>query len=111
MEISYLLLLKMEQLKFIIFKKKQLLTKKAILSKQLKLILILMLFYSIVISLKLMLLEQAKVYILEKLKEVLNQSLNGACLSLAYNKDKSYLFAGFADKTIRVYKASNKSES
>ena len=94
MEISYLLLLKMEQLKFIIFKKKQVLTKKAILSKQLKLILILMLFYSIVISFKL-----------------LNQSLNGACLSLAYNKEKSYLFAGFTDGTIRVYKASNKGES
>ena len=58
-----------------------------------------------------MLLEQAKVYILEKLKEVLNLILNGACLSLAYNKEKSYLFAGFTDGTIRVYKASNKGES
>ena len=35
----------------------------------------------------------------------------GACLSLAYNKDKSYLFAGFADGTIRVYKTSNNGEN
>ena len=81
-----------------------------------------MLFYSIANSLKFMLLEQAKDYKLEKLKKVLNQSLKinakpvfedkaGACLSLAYNKDKSYLFAGFADGTIRVYKTSNNGEN
>ena len=75
MEISYLLLIKMEQLKFIIFKKKQVLMKKTMLNKKLKLMLILMLFYSIANSLKFMLLEQAKDYKLEKLKKVLNQSL------------------------------------
>ena len=31
----------------------------------------------------------------------------GACLSLTYDKSKDYLFAGFADGTIRVYKTSN----
>ena len=35
---------------------------------------------------------------------------NGACLSLAYNKSKEYLFAGFADGTIKVYKTLNESE-
>ena len=30
-----------------------------------------------------------------------------ACFSLWYEKSKSYLFAGFADGTIRVYKTSN----
>ena len=32
---------------------------------------------------------------------------NGACLSLAYDKGKEYLFAGFADGTIKVYKTLN----
>ena len=31
----------------------------------------------------------------------------GACLSLVYDSTKSYLFAGFADGTIKVYKTSN----
>ena len=31
----------------------------------------------------------------------------GACLSLTYDKSKDYLFAGFADDTIRVYKTTN----
>ena len=32
---------------------------------------------------------------------------NGACLSLTYDKSKEYLFAGFANGTISVYKALN----
>ena len=35
---------------------------------------------------------------------------NGACLSLAYDKSKDYLFAGFADGTIKVYKTLNEAE-
>ena len=35
---------------------------------------------------------------------------NGACLSLAYNKSKEYLFAGFPDGTIKVYKTVNEGE-
>ena len=35
---------------------------------------------------------------------------NGACLFLTYDKGKEYLFAGFADGTISVYKAVNESE-
>jgi guanine nucleotide-binding protein subunit beta-2-like 1 protein len=35
---------------------------------------------------------------------------NGACLSLAYDKSKEYLFAGFADGTIKVYKTLNEGE-
>ena len=35
---------------------------------------------------------------------------NGACLSLTYDKSKEYLFAGFADGTISVYKAVNELE-
>ena len=35
---------------------------------------------------------------------------NGACLSLAYDKRKEYLFAGFADGTIKVYKTLNEAE-
>ena len=35
---------------------------------------------------------------------------NGACLSLTYDKSKEYLFAGFADGTISVYKALNEAE-
>ena len=35
----------------------------------------------------------------------------GACLSLTYDKSKDYLFAGFADGTIRVYKTSNSGEN
>jgi guanine nucleotide-binding protein subunit beta-2-like 1 protein len=31
----------------------------------------------------------------------------GACLSLCYDKSKDYLFAGYADGTIRVYKTSS----
>ena len=36
---------------------------------------------------------------------------NGACLSLAYDKSKDYLFAGFADGTIKVYKTLNEGEN
>jgi len=36
---------------------------------------------------------------------------NGACLSLTYDKSKEYLFAGFADGTIKVYKTLNESEN
>ena len=36
---------------------------------------------------------------------------NGACLSLAYDKSKEYLFAGFADGTIKVYKTLNEGEN
>ena len=35
---------------------------------------------------------------------------NGACLSLTYDKNKEYLFAGLADVTISVYKAVNELE-
>ena len=35
----------------------------------------------------------------------------GACLSLTYDKSKEYLFAGFADGTIAVYKAKNEGEN
>ncbi len=35
----------------------------------------------------------------------------GACLSLTYDKSKDYLFAGFADGIIRVYKTSNSGEN
>ena len=35
---------------------------------------------------------------------------NGACLSLEYDKSKEYLFAGFADGTIKVYKTLNEGE-
>ena len=37
-------------------------------------------------------------------KPEFEDSENGACLSLAYDKSKEYLFAGFADGTIGVYK-------
>jgi WD40 repeat protein len=36
---------------------------------------------------------------------------NGACLSLAYDKSKEYLFAGFADGTIKVYKTLNEGDN
>ena len=36
---------------------------------------------------------------------------NGACLSLTYDKSKEYLFAGFADGTIKVYKTLNEGEN
>ena len=35
----------------------------------------------------------------------------GACLSLTYDKSKDYLFAGFADGTIKVYKTSNSGQN
>ena len=70
-----------------------------------------MLFYSIVNSLKFMLLEQAKVRKIKGGAKPVFEDKAGACLSLAYNKDKSYLFAGFADGTIRVYKTSNNGEN
>ena len=35
----------------------------------------------------------------------------GACLSLAYDTTKEYLFAGYADGTIRVYKTLNSGEN
>ena len=36
---------------------------------------------------------------------------SGACLSLCYDSIKSYLFVGYADGTIKVYKTSNSGES
>ena len=36
---------------------------------------------------------------------------NGACLSLTYDKSKDYLFAGFANGTIAVYKTLNEAEN
>ena len=45
-----------------------------------------------------------------KKKPEFEDNENGACLSLAYNKSKEYLFAGFADGTIKVYKTLNESE-
>ena len=36
---------------------------------------------------------------------------NGACLALTYDKSKEYLFAGFADGTIKVYKVLNEGEN
>ena len=38
-------------------------------------------------------------------------SENGACLSLTYDKSKDYLFAGFANGTIAVYKTVNEAEN
>jgi guanine nucleotide-binding protein subunit beta-2-like 1 protein len=45
-----------------------------------------------------------------KKKPEFEDNANGACLSLAYDKSKDYLFAGFADGTIKVYKTLNESE-
>ena len=44
-------------------------------------------------------------------KKPVFQDNYGACLSLTYDKSKNYLFAGFADGTIRVYKTSNSGEN
>ena len=44
-------------------------------------------------------------------KKPVFQDNNGACLSLCYDKSKDYLFAGYADGTIRVYKTSNSGEN
>ena len=44
-------------------------------------------------------------------KKPVFQDNYGACLSLTYDKSKDYLFAGFADGTIRVYKTSNSGEN
>jgi guanine nucleotide-binding protein subunit beta-2-like 1 protein len=45
-----------------------------------------------------------------KKKTEFEDNANGACLSLAYDKSKDYLFAGFADGTIKVYKTLNEAE-
>ena len=44
-------------------------------------------------------------------KPVFVDDNSGACLSLCYDNTKSYLFAGYADGTIKVYKTSNSGES
>ena len=44
-------------------------------------------------------------------KKPVFEDKSGACLSLCYDKSKSYLFAGFADGNIRVYKTSNSGEN
>ena len=44
-------------------------------------------------------------------KKPVFQDKFGACLSLCYDKSKDYLFAGYADGTIRVYKTSNSGEN
>ena len=44
-------------------------------------------------------------------KKPVFQDNYGACLSLTYDKSKDYLFAGFADGTIRVSKTSNSGEN
>jgi guanine nucleotide-binding protein subunit beta-2-like 1 protein len=44
-------------------------------------------------------------------KKPVFEEKSGACLSLCYDKSKSYLFAGFMDGTIRVYKTSNSGEN
>ena len=44
-------------------------------------------------------------------KKPVFEDKSSACLSLCYDKSKSYLFAGFADGTIRVYKTSNSGEN
>jgi guanine nucleotide-binding protein subunit beta-2-like 1 protein len=44
-------------------------------------------------------------------KKPVFQDNYGACLSLCYDKSKDYLFAGYADGTIRVYKTSNSGEN
>ena len=40
-------------------------------------------------------------------KKPVFEDKSGACLSLTYDKSKNYLFAGFADGTIKVYKTSS----
>ena len=44
-------------------------------------------------------------------KKPVFEEKHGACLSLCYDKSKSYLFAGFSDGVIRVYKTSNSGEN
>ena len=44
-------------------------------------------------------------------KKPVFQDNTGACLSLCYDKSKDYLFAGYADGTIRVYKTSYSGEN
>ena len=44
-------------------------------------------------------------------KKPVFEDKSGACLSLCYDNSKSYLFAGFADGNIRVYKTSNSGEN
>ncbi len=44
-------------------------------------------------------------------KKPVFEDKSGACLSLAYDKSKNYLFAGYADGTIKVYKTSNSGEN
>ena len=46
-----------------------------------------------------------------KKKPEFEDNANGACLSLAYDKSKDYLFAGFADGTIKVYKTLNEGDN
>ena len=43
-------------------------------------------------------------------KKPVFEDKSGACLSLTYDKSKDYLFAGFIDGTIKVYKTSNSGE-
>ena len=44
-------------------------------------------------------------------KKPVFEDKSGACLSLTYDKTKEYLFAGFADGTIKVYRTSNSGEN
>ena len=47
----------------------------------------------------------------EKDKKPVFEDPSGACLSLCYNKSKSYLFAGFSNGVIKVYKTSDSGEN
>ena len=44
-------------------------------------------------------------------KKPVFEDKHGACLSLTYDQSKSYLFAGYLDGTIKVYKTSNLGEN
>ena len=45
-------------------------------------------------------------FLLSKDKKPVFEDKSGPCLSLCYDKSKSYLFAGFANGVIKVYKTS-----
>jgi hypothetical protein len=47
----------------------------------------------------------------EKDKKPVFEDPSGACLSLCYDKSKSYLFAGFSNGVIKVYKTSDSGEN
>mgnify|MGYP002524005844 FL=1 len=47
----------------------------------------------------------------EKEKKPVFEDASGACLSLCYDKSKSYLFAGFSNGVIKVYKTSDSGEN